>query len=343
MTALLLSLLLLAGNAFFVAAEFALTASRAHRLTQQAEQGSRAARAALTGTRQLTLMLAGAQLGITLCSLGLGALAEPTIAHALEPVLHALGLPAAVSWGVAFVVALAVVTVVHIVVGEMAPKSWAISRPETAARALALPFLGFVRLLRPVLTALNAAANGALRLVGVTPVTHRETARGPAELRVLLRDSTDAGLIPADQHRLLDGLLALRTGTLAAVMVPAAAMDTVPAHVDGDGVVAAHRRTGRSRFPVTDGGRVLGVVHVRDAARAPAATAAALATPALRLPVGIDPHTALTTMQRDRRQLAVVTDGTALVGLVTLEDLVEQVIGEFADETDRQPAAATGV
>ena len=179
MIALFASILLLAGNAFFVAAEFALTASRAHRLTQQADQGSRPARAALAGTRQLSLMLAGAQLGITLCSLGLGALAEPLIAHALEPVLHTLGLPAAVAWVVAFLLALAVVTVVHIVVGEMAPKSWAISRPETAARALALPFLAFVRVLRPALAVLNAAANGALRLVGVTPVTRRETARGP--------------------------------------------------------------------------------------------------------------------------------------------------------------------
>jgi CBS domain containing-hemolysin-like protein len=167
--ALVISVGLLAGNGFFVAAEFALVASRRHRLEQAAETGSRAAAAAWAGSRQLSLMLAGAQLGITVCSLGLGALAEPALAHLLDPAFTALGLPAATAHAVAFLLALAIVVFLHMVVGEMAPKSWAISHPERSALLLALPFRAYTLAVRPALRALNAMANAELRAVKVTP------------------------------------------------------------------------------------------------------------------------------------------------------------------------------
>src|SRR4051794_4215782 len=151
--ALLVSVLLLALNGFFVAAEFALVASKRYRLEHEAAGGGRAARAALDGVRELSLMLAGAQLGITLCTLGLGALAEPAIEHLLSPLLHAVGLPDAVSHLVALLFALGLVTFLHLVVGEMAPKSWAITDAERSATLLALPFRAFARVARPVLSA----------------------------------------------------------------------------------------------------------------------------------------------------------------------------------------------
>lgn len=332
--ALLVSVLLLAANGFFVAAEFAFTASRVHRLERRAHT-SRGARAALRSTRELSAMLAGAQLGITLCSLGLGALAEPAIAHLVEPLLHGAGLPAGLAYAIAFVLALALITLLHIVVGEMAPKSYVISHPEASATVLALPFRGYARVVRPALRVLNGLANRILRLARIEPVDEVDTARDPAELRSLLRQSRDAGRLPPEQYRMLDGTLALRSTTLADLMVPRADMVSVPAGATGADVVAAHLATGRSRLPVTDDGDIVGVVHVRDAARATGTTAAALASAPLRLDATTDAYAALRTMRDRRTHLALVGPVGAVAGLVTLEDLVEQLIGDFADETDR--------
>ncbi|GAB3996516.1 hypothetical protein GCM10029992_16870 [Glycomyces albus] len=173
--ALLISVVLLGANAFFVAAEFALVAARQSRLEQD---GSAAARAALRGTRNLSLMLAGAQLGITACTVGLGALAEPALAHTIEIPLEAIGLEAA-AHPIAFAIALVVVVFLHMVVGEMMPKSWAISHPEPSAMALIWPFTGFVFLTKPILLALNQGANALLRLFRVEPADEKAQAHSP--------------------------------------------------------------------------------------------------------------------------------------------------------------------
>ena len=152
-------------------------------------------------------MLAGAQLGITLCSLGLGALAEPALAHLLEPALHAVGLPALVGHAIAFVVALAVVTFLHLVIGEMMPKSWAITHPERSAALLALPFRAFARVAGPALRLLNALANAALKPFGVRPPDELSQAHGPAEMQMLLDRSRAEGLLEAEQTDLLSSVL----------------------------------------------------------------------------------------------------------------------------------------
>ncbi|GII23046.1 hemolysin family protein [Planosporangium mesophilum] len=338
--ALTISLVLLAANGFFVAAEFALVASKRHRLEQAAEHGSRAAVAALAGSRELSLMLAGAQLGITLCSLGLGALAEPAIAHLLDPVLTAAGLPAELSYAVAFVVALALVVFCHMVVGEMAPKSWAISDPERSALLLALPFRAFARLARPVLSVLNGAANLALRAVRVDPVDTVAQAHGPDELRMLLEQSREHGLLPAGEQRLLTRLLQLQNTTLRQVMAPRGQIVAVGGDADARRVERVSRDTGRSRLAVTDdGGRIVGQVHVRDAVRATTAGRPARAGDLMTTPYTLAADTtvpsAVTAMRQHRAQVAFVTEGGRVVGLVALEDLLEEVIGEFDDETDR--------
>ncbi len=338
--ALMISLVLLAGNACFVAAEFALTAAKRYRLEEDAAAGNRAARAAIRGIDQLSLMLAGAQLGITLCTLGLGALAEPAVAHLIDPLLHATGLPSQVSYGIAFVISLLLVVLLHMVVGEMAPKSWALVHPERSARLLALPFGWFTRMTRWILVALNGFTNRLLRLVKVEPRDTADQIYLPEDLRLLVRESGEHGTLAQGQQRLLTRMLALQNTTLARVMVPRDQTLTVSTSDTAAAVEDVSRMCGRSRFPVIDSnGDAIGLVHIRDVVRATAAgheaTAHDLMTEPLRLPVGQPIAKTLTALRQARAQLALVIDeaGTWL-GIATMEDVLEELIDEFDDETD---------
>ncbi|MFI6240999.1 hemolysin family protein [Micromonospora sp. NPDC050795] len=343
--ALFSSVILLALNGFFVAAEFALVASKRYRLEQAAANGGRAARAALDGVRELSLMLAGAQLGITLCTLGLGALAEPAIEHLLSPLLHAVGLPDAASHLIALVFALGVVTFLHLVVGEMAPKSWAITDAERSATLLALPFRAFARVSRPVLSALNALANAILRLFGVNQQDQLAQVHGPDELRMLLEQSREHGLLGAEQHQLLTSMLELQGTSVAQVMEPFATMVTVRRGDPAERIEEVSRDSGRSRLAVLDeAGDVCGLVHVREAVRVVTtgrvATAGELMTPAFTLPATSSVTEAVAAMRARQSQLALVRNGggpARPIGFVALEDLLEEVIGEFDDETDTVP------
>ncbi|MFG1672588.1 hemolysin family protein [Micromonospora sp. NPDC049282] len=343
--ALLISAVLLALNGFFVAAEFALVASKRYRLEQSAAGGGRAARAALDGVRELSLMLAGAQLGITLCTLGLGALAEPAIEYLLSPLLHAVGLPDAASHVIALVFALGLVTFLHLVVGEMAPKSWAITDAERSAMLLALPFRAFARIARPVLSLLNGLANAMLRLVGVQQQDQLAQVHGPDELRMLLEQSREHGLLGAEQHQLLTSMLELQGTTVAQVMEPFDRIVTVRREDTAERIEHVSRDSGRSRLAVVDtGGEVCGLVHVREAVRAVTtgrpATAGELMTNAFTLPAEASVTEAVAAMRGRQAQLALVRNGggpTRPIGFVALEDLLEEVIGEFDDETDPIP------
>ena len=340
--AILVSILLLAGNAFFVAAEFALVASKRYRLEHAAAEGSRAARAALDGSRELSLMLAGAQLGITLCSLGLGALAEPALEHLISPVLHAVGVPDVPSHLIALLIGLGIVTFLHLVVGEMMPKSWAITHPERSASLLALPFRAFARIVRPGLSVLNGLANLALKVVGVHAVDQLAQAHGPQEMNILLERSEAEGSIGAEQAELLTSMLRLQEKTVGDVLIPDEQLVTVrPEHSALD-IEAASLRSGRSRLAVVGpDGRVAGVVHVREAVRATTAgrpaTAMDLMDPPFVLTADVTVTDAVTAMRANRAQLAMVTRDGRRCGFVALEDLLEQVIGEFDDETDPVP------
>ncbi|WP_026421994.1 hemolysin family protein [Actinokineospora inagensis] len=339
--ALLVSLVLLVANAFFVAAEFALVASKRHRLEEAAAGGSRSARAAVAGTRELSVMLAGAQLGITLCTLGLGALAKPAVAHLLDPLFTALGLAEAWSYPIAFVLAVVIVVFLHMVVGEMAPKSWAISHPERSAQLLALPFRAFTRCTRPVLTLLNGLANATLRAVDVEPQDTVAQAHGPDDLRVLLRASREHGLLPDHQHQLLTGVLQVQHTTVGQVMVPRDLMITIAEWATAADIEDACRAVGRSRLVVVDDAdNPIGIVHVREAVRATlvssAATARDLMTPPLLLSADMTAADAVARMRAERAQLALVTrpGEREPIGLAALEDLLEEILGEFEDETD---------
>ncbi|HEX7745750.1 MAG TPA: hemolysin family protein [Micromonosporaceae bacterium] len=343
-SALTLSVLLLVLNGFFVAAEFALVASKRYRLEQAATTGSRAAQAALAGSRELGLMLAGAQLGITVCTLGLGALAEPAIEHLVSPLLGATGLGTAASHAVALLLALAVVTFLHLIIGEMAPKSWAITDPERSALLLALPFRAFARVARPALAVLNGLANATLRLIGVRPQTQLAQVHGPDELRMLLEQSRAHGLLPVDQHAMLTSMLQLRGTRVADIMEPMERIVSVRPDDDAERVEAVCRDSGRSRLAVLDRrNSVVGIVHVRDVVRATTegvrVTAGELMTPPFTLPATGTVTEAVAAMRAARAQLALVTAAPRprAVGFVALEDLLEEVIGEFDDETDPVP------
>ena len=336
---LLISLVLLVANAFFVAAEFALIAAKRHRLEADAET-SRAARAAVAGVRELSLMLAGAQLGITLCTLGLGALAKPAVADLVDPLLLATGLPAGVSYAIAFTLSLVLVVFLHMVVGEMAPKSWAISHPERSALLLALPFRAFARSVRWVLSGLNRTTNALLRLAKVEPQDELAQAHRPDDLRMLVRQSGEHGLIPEGQQRLLTRMLQLQNTTVAQVMVPIEDVVSVSEHSSPVAIERRSRESGRSRFPVVDvHGRFIGLVHIREAVRATAADRKAdareLMNAAVTLPAVMPVASAVTAMRAERAQLALVADAEdRVVGLAALEDLLEELIGDFEDETD---------
>jgi CBS domain containing-hemolysin-like protein len=340
--AILVSLLLLAANAFFVAAEFALVASKRYRLEHAAAEGSRAARAALDGTRELSLMLAGAQLGITLCSLGLGALAEPALEHLISPLLHAVGLPDVPSHVIALLIALVLVTFLHLVVGEMMPKSWAITHPERSATLLALPFRAFTRVVRPGLNALNGLANLTLKAVGVQPQDQLAQAHGPQEMNILLERSEAEGLIEAEQTALLTSMLRLQEKKVSDVLIPDDQLVTVTPLSGAADIEAASRHSGRSRLAVVGpDGVVAGVVHVRDAIRATTAgqdaSAADLMDKPFTLSSTVTVTDAVSAMRAGRAQLAMVTKDGRRAGFVAMEDLLEQVIGEFDDETDPIP------
>ncbi|HLS46003.1 MAG TPA: hemolysin family protein [Ornithinicoccus sp.] len=339
-TALLVSIILLVLNAFFVAAEFAVVAAKRHRLEERAAEGSRAAKAAVSANKELSLMLAGAQLGITLCTLGLGALAEPAVARLLEPLFHQVGIPEAFTHLIAVIIAVALVVFLHMVVGEMAPKSWAISHPESSAMLLAIPFRAFTWLSRPLIWMLNELANLGLRAVRVEPVDTVSAQHGPAELQLLLAQSHQHGVLPDEEHAMLTGALKLEEESISSVMFPLELAISVPDTGTAADVEAICRETGRSRLFVTHDDEIVGLVHVRDAIRATATGHATYAVTylmqeAITLPATLPLIDAVQRMARERAQLALVTDKDGeRIGLTALEDMLEEILGEFEDETD---------
>ena len=334
---------LLVVNGFFVAAEFALLASRRSRMEALAADGNRAAIAALGSLRELSLTMAGAQLGITLMSLALGAVAEPTIAHGLEHLFERTPLPEGLARGLGFGLGLSIVVLAHVVLGELAPKSWAISHPERSALLLARPFRVFTVALRPVIFAMNASANGIVRLLGRTPQNELALAHSPEDLRLLLDESAAHGLLDAHQQELLSRAIDLSELDAEAAMVPRADIVAVDAAAGITELERLASATGRSRLPVYDGDldQLRGILHVKDllavpAGRRPGMTAGSLARPAMVTPESRPVQDLLVDMREQRQHIAVVIDEYGGVsGLVTMEDLLEELIGDFEDESDQ--------
>ncbi|RFS86813.1 HlyC/CorC family transporter [Actinomadura spongiicola] len=330
LTMLLITVLLLFGNGFFVAAEFALVAANRPQLERAAAKGSRPAVAAVAGVRELSLMLAGAQFGITMCSLGLAIVTEPAFEHFLEPPLHALGVPEAGAKAIAFGCALAVITFLHMVVGEMAPKSWAIAHPERSALILALPFRAFAKVSRPILSALNETTNALLRLFRVTPKDELDDHTDPARLSHLVGESRRLGLIGRRDHELLRRAISAREATVGDLVVPATSVTTIGADATAAQIRQTATASGHNRMLVRDGdGAMTGIVHVRAAITEPDGDrrAGELAHPAPVLTAETTVLDAVSRMRRARAQLAVVNgEGDEFTGIVTLDDLLAELL-----------------
>ncbi|NMR21155.1 hemolysin family protein [Cellulomonas fimi] len=316
---------LIALSAFFVAVEFALLAAKRHRL-EDAAATSRSARAALRSSTELTVLLAGSQLGITACTLALGALTKPAVQHWLTPLFETWGVAVWLADVAGFVLALILVTFLHLVVGEMAPKSWAIAHPETSATVLAIPMRGFMFLTRPLLTALNEMANWCLRKVGVEPTNELASGQNPDDLRHLVEHSANVGALDASYSAQLAGALELQTLTVRDLVPEGARLAAVPAGASVEDVRAATRATGHLRILVGTTGSVEGVVHVRDTLTEPEDRPVLdLMRPAFTIGADTPVYSALTAMRESRNHLAVVSDAETFVGVVTLADVLSRL------------------
>ncbi|MFD2028661.1 CNNM domain-containing protein [Promicromonospora aerolata] len=320
---------IIALSAFFVAVEFALLAAKRHRL-EDAASTSRSARAALRSASELTVLLAGSQLGITVCTLALGAITKPAVHHWLTPVFETWGAPLWAADVAGFVLALVIVTFLHLVVGEMAPKSWAIAHPEASATMLALPMRAFMTVTRPALLALNGAANWCLRRVGVEPADQVASGQGPDDLRHLVEHSANVGALSVAYSDQLSGALDLRRMTVQDLL----ATRTAPAAV-GHGATAAEvqeasRASGHLRILVQAPGQLPdGVVHVRDTLLlADDASVADVTRPVFELAADVPLHGALTSMRETGNLLAVVARPGAAgdYGVVTLADVLRRLL-----------------
>ncbi|WP_410598832.1 hemolysin family protein [Amycolatopsis sp. lyj-90] len=335
-----LVVVLLLANAFFVGAEFALISSRRDRLEALLEQGKTRAKIVINASKNVSLMLAGAQLGITICSLLLGRLGEPAIAHQLAGFFEVLGIPEVLLHPISFAIALAFITILHVLIGEMVPKNLAIAEPERLALWLVPVHVAWVKVANPFIWLLNFVANSLLRLFKVEPKDELETAYTSDELAELLSESRREGLLEHSEHQRLSKTLSSVEKTVAEVLVPTAQLTTLPCSPTLGDVERAVSSTGFSRFPVcTDDGTLTGYIHVKDildlVGEDPTTVVPSDKTRALtELHADARLDEALSAMRKEGSHLArALSPAGAAVGVVALEDLVEEYVGTVRDGT----------
>jgi CBS domain containing-hemolysin-like protein len=342
---LLLVVLLIAGNFFFVAAEFAITRARPTEVAELASQGARGAASLRHAVDHLDAYLSACQLGITLCSIGLGLAGEPAFAHLLGPVLEPLGRWAGVgSAAVSFAVAYALLSTVHVVVGELAPKSLAIARTRPTGLALAPPMRLFYVATKPAVDLLNWLGNLVLRPFGIPPASEAGHApHSEGELRHLVRESRHEGLIDPEEHEFTDNVFTFGDRRASEAMVPGPQVELLSTDQSVADAVAQAAEASHTRFPLCEPGggldAAVGLVHVKDLLRASRRDGDGdlreLARPLRRVPGATLLDDLLEDLRRHRQHMAVVVDehGSA-VGAITLEDVLEEIVGDIEDEFD---------
>ena len=341
---LLAVLVLILLNAFFVAAEFSLVRSRKAHLQQDADQGKKGAATAVAMMDDLSRYLSAAQVGITLTSLGLGFLGEPSIGRLLEN-LFGEDVPHWVSTSVSITLAYLITTALHITLGEQVPKIYSIQKAEGVARRVSRPLLIFSKIFHPFIEVLNTASNGILRLMGVRTSGQLDDGESPEELRVLIQESVTGGKLDPGEAGMLTGVFHLHEQQARQVMTPAPAVVTVDASEDVETALRRCVSSGHTRLVVTEDDnrdRVKGIVHANGLAQLLLAEGPHAVIEALVHEVPIVPETKplddlLADLQRQRSSLAVVIDEYGrTAGIVTVEDIIEEVVGEIDDETDPQ-------
>ncbi|QGU28842.1 hemolysin family protein [Microbacterium oryzae] len=339
-------LILTVGTGLFVASEFSLV--NLDRADLEARQARGESRLALTirALRHTSTHLSSAQLGITLTTLLTGYTLEPAFSHLLAPVLLSTGLAEAAVAPIATVVAMAVATVLSMILGELVPKNFALALPLGTAKLVAPFQIGFTAVFRPIVTLLNGSANAVLRAMGIEPKEELSGARSADELSSLVRRSALAGVLEEDTASLLDRSLTFARLSAGDVMTPRPRVHAIGAGDSADDIIQLARQTGHSRFPVYDESMddIVGIVHLKAAVsvprdRRPDVPAAALSNEPLRVPETVHLDALIAELRAGGYQMAIVVDeygGTA--GVVTLEDLVEEIVGEVSDEHDRRLA-----
>lgn len=334
-------------NGFFVAAEFALVKVRQSRLTQLTNEGNVRAKYALKVNRKLDVYLSATQLGITLASLGLGWTGEPAIADLIViPLLHQYGVTNETTiHTISYIIAFSAITFLHIVLGELAPKSLAIQKSESVSLWLSLPLLLFYRLFLPVIWLLNNAANLLLRLIGVKPASEHDAAHTEEEIRILMNESAKSGIIDKEEMTLFDNVFEFSERVAREVMLPRTDMDCMFTNLPFDENMKLAYRVKHTRYPVgvEDKDQIIGFVHITDVLTADPdeeQDLRAYLRPILSVPESMEISRVLKLMQRHKSQLAIVIDeygGTA--GMLTAEMILEEIVGELQDEFDDEPPA----
>jgi len=336
-------LLLILGTGFFVAGEFSLLAVERSRVEQDAEDGSKRAQSTLRALKTLSFQLSGAQLGITVTSLVVGFIARPTIGTAIQPFVELLPLiPERAIEGVTAGVALTLATVFSMVFGELVPKNLAIARPIGTVYWISTPFRLVNALFKPIIVALNAAADWTVRLVGVEPKDELDVVRSIEELELLIQSSGEGGALLEEEFNLLRRSISFEDKTAADALIPRVSIDALPRDASVERLTELALESGHSRFPVyeSDLDSISGVVYVKDvfpiAAKDRASTSiAALVQEVNFYPESRDLQSLLVEMRRTRKHIAVIVDehgGTA--GVITIEDLLEEIVGDIEDEYD---------
>ena len=335
--------LLVALNGFFVAAEFSLVTVRWTRVEQLADSGKFGALAVRSAVERLDDAIAATQLGITFASLALGWVGEPTIAHLIEPLFASLPplWGVVITHGAAVVVAFLIITFLHVVLGELAPKAIALQRAEDVALLVAAPLLTFGHVFRPSIRAMNGAGNWVVRMLRLPPVTARHLVHSVEELSMLVEETQEAGVMPEDQATYLQNVFELSDKTVGDVMIPREKVVTLSLHASEREILETARETAHTRMPVWEGSadNIVGIVNTKDLFHLFSLKGLVILMDAMYPALFVDPGQPVARLlrefRREKRQMAVVRDTNGhFAGIVTLEDILEEIVGEIEDEHD---------
>jgi CBS domain containing-hemolysin-like protein len=336
-------------NAYFVATEFALVAVRRTQVELWVQAGRAGARALASAIGRLDDAIAATQLGITLASIGLGFIGEPALARLLLPLLRAVGIESnAAVHSIAIGIAFSLITFLHVVVGELAPKALALDRPGPVALACAQPLLLFGRVFRPILRTMNGAGNALVRALGVKQLGEAHAVHSPEELSLLVSEAREAGAIRPYTGRILGNVFRISKRTVRDVMVPRERVRAIDRRIPLDDLLELLRETGFTRLPVYEGDsdRVIGILHSKDLFHVIARERVVILQDAIRPAAPMAPDLpvldALRQFRRGRSHLAIVRDDDGpVLGVCTLEDVLEEIVGQIEDEHDEPTPAGS--
>lgn len=330
-------------NGFFVAAEFAMVKIRGSRIDTLIQEGNQKAKFARKMTDNLDAYLSATQLGITLASLGLGWIGEPAVARLFLPLFERLGFNEVMVHSISFVIAFAIITILHIVLGELAPKSLAIRKPEEVTFTIAGPMIFFHKIMYPFIWLLNGLANRLLKLIGIQPASDHESAHTEEEIRILMKESHESGLIDKNELALFDNIFEFSETYAREIMIPRTEMVCLYTNLSFEENRRIAIEEKHTRYPVAhpDKDNIIGFVHIKDLLLNEDLTSLdSIIRPITTVPDSMQISTLLKLMQKQKTQMALLIDefgGTA--GLVTVEDIIEEIVGDIQDEFDEERPA----